>query len=72
MFERICKAILDVTGKSMITMETDFVRDLGMNSFDVIAVIGVFEDEYNIRIPTRDIWKLRTVRDLADYLEKLS
>ena len=70
MFDKICKAILEVTGKSMITMETEFVRDLGLNSFDVIAIIGIFEDEYNIHVPTRDIWKLRTVKDLTDYLER--
>jgi len=72
MFEKICKAINDVTGISGVTLESDFVNDLGLNSFDVVNIIGVFEDEYGIKIKTRDIWKLRKVKDVVVYLERIT
>ena len=68
MFEKIKKVIFEVTGNGAIVVETDFVKDLGLNSFDVVNIIGTFEDEYGIRVPARDMWKLRRVSDLMDYL----
>ena len=70
MFDKIKSVILEITGNGAIAMETDFVKDLGLNSFDVVNIIGAFEDEYGIRIPTRDVWKLRRVCDLMGYLKE--
>ncbi len=70
MFEVIQKIIYEVTGKQGITPDTDFVLDLELNSFDIINIICCFEENFNITIPTRDVWNLKLVSDVIDYLGK--
>ena len=53
-----------------ITYDTDFVQDLHLTSFDVMNIIGVIETRYDVEIPTRDAWKLITVKDALEYMEK--
>lgn len=53
-----------------IELSTDLVKDLGLNSLDVVNLIVTFEDEFGIEIPDRAIQDFVTVRDLVDYLEK--
>ena len=67
MLEIIQKIIFEVTGKSEVTIDTDFVRDLGLNSFDVMNIVCAFEDYFDTTIPTRDVWKLHQVRDVIEY-----
>ena len=70
MFEGIQKTIFDVTGKKALTPDTDFILDLELNSFDIINIICRFEEYFDIDIPTRDVWQLRLVSDVIDYLAK--
>ena len=66
----IQKIVYDVTGITGLTEDTDFVRDLGLNSFDIVSIISAFEDRYHIQVPVREIWQLHTVRDVLDYIDK--
>ena len=68
--ELIQTTIFDVTGKSGITYDTDFVQDLGLNSFDVMNIISIFEERFDTEIPNRDVWKLRQVKDVIEYMKK--
>ena len=68
--EFIQKTIYDVTGKRGITYDTDFVQDLGLNSFDVMNIISVFEEYFDTDIPNRDVWQLRQVKDVIAYMKK--
>lgn len=68
MLKFIQTVIFDVTGKSGITYETDFVQDLALNSFDVMNIIRTFEEHFDIDIPTREVWPLHQVKDVIDYL----
>lgn len=70
MLELIAEIVFEVTGKRGITMNTDFVQDLNLNSFDIVSIVGAFEDYFNTTIPTRDVWKLSTVRDVIEYIER--
>lgn len=58
-----------VTGKSGLTPDTDFIKDLALNSFDIMTIICEFEDRYRITIPTRDVWQLRQVKDVVEYMK---
>ena len=69
MLELIQRIVLEVTGKDGLTYDTDFVQDLGLNSFDIMNIICAFEDYYNTSIPTRDVWNLRQVKDVIAYME---
>lgn len=66
----IQKIVYDVTGRSAITYDTDFVKDLGLSSFDVINMVCAFEDYYNTEIPSRDVWQLHRVQDVIEYMKK--
>ena len=67
MLEIIQKIIFEVTGKSEVTIDTDFVRDLELNYFDVMNIVCAFEEYFQTTIPTRDVWKLHQVRDVIEY-----
>ena len=70
LLELIRKIVYDVTGRTAVTYDTDFVRDLGLTSFDIINMVCAFEEHYNAEIPTRDIWQLHTVQDVIEYMKK--
>jgi len=70
MLEFFQDVIFQITGKSGVTLDTDFVQDLELNSFDIMNIIAAFEDEYDISIPTRDVWQLHEVKDAIAYLRK--
>ena len=63
MLKLIQDIIYEVTGKTGITYETDFLQDLALNSFDVMNIISAFEEHFDITIPTREIWHLHQVKD---------
>ena len=70
MLEVVQKIIHDVTGKHGIILDTDLILDLELNSFDIINIICAFEENFNITIPTRDVWSLKLVSNVIDYLNK--
>ena len=70
MLEIIEKIVYEATGKGHLTLDTDFVKDLELNSFDIMNVIGGFEDYYNVSIETREVWQLHQVKDVIAYLKK--
>ena len=71
MLQLIQDIIYDVTGKSGITYETDFLQDLALNSFDVMNIISAFEEHFDTDIPTRDVWQLHQVKDVIAYLAQM-
>ena len=70
MFEIVKEIVYKVTSKTGLTMDTDFVTDLELNSFDVMNIVCAFEDRFDTTIPTRDVWKMRRVSDVLDYMQK--
>jgi|WetSurMetagenome_2_1015567.scaffolds.fasta_scaffold460043_1 acyl carrier protein len=66
--ETVQKIIFQVTGKKHITSETDFIKDLELNSFDIMNIVCAFEDHYDTTVPTRDVWQMHQVRDVIDYM----
>ncbi|MBR3715739.1 MAG: acyl carrier protein [Clostridia bacterium] len=70
LFEFICNVVYKVTGKRGLVYDTDFVKDLGLSSFDVMNIVCAFEDHFDIDVPSRDVWKLHQVKDVIDYMIK--
>jgi acyl carrier protein len=54
----------------MVTVDSNFVKDLGADSIDVLTIIIFVEDEFNIEIPDQDAERMKTVRDVIEYLKK--
>ena len=70
LFKFIQDTVEEVTGKKGLVMDTDFVKDLGLNSFDIMNVVCAFEEHFDIEIPNRDVWQLRQVKDVIAYMIK--
>ena len=68
LFAFIQDTVAEVTGKSGLVYETDFVKDLGLTSFDIMNIVCVFEEHFDTEIPNRDVWQLRCVKDVIDYM----
>lgn len=71
MLNKLTEIIREQTGDDTITINRDSVllADLGMNSFDLINLVCVLEDEFEVEIPDRVIGNFKTVGDVMDYIE---
>ena len=70
LFKFVQDSIMEITGKEGIMYDTDFVKDLGLSSFDIMNLVCVFEEQFDIEIPNRDIWHIHQVKDVISYLMK--
>mgnify|MGYP001174058027 CR=1 FL=1 len=71
LFEEIKEVICEELGvePAEITPETTFTNDLGVNLPDLADLIMALEEDYGIEIPNEDAEKIKTVDDLARYIE---
>lgn len=70
-FEKVKQLIveqLDVD-PDMITLETDFMKDLEADSLDAVEIILGVEDEYGIEIPDEVAENFTKVGDIVKYIE---
>ena len=51
--------------------ENTIIRDLGLDSIDMIEMITDFEEKFNVTIPTEKINGVKSVKDLLDVLEEI-
>lgn len=56
--------------KDDVTPEKSFVEDLNADSLDLTELIMTFEERFGCEISQGDAEKLKTVRDVINYLEK--
>ncbi len=70
-FEKIQKIIADVMkiDESKVTMETEFVKDLGADSLDVLQIVMGIEDEFKITIPDDATEKIVSVADAVEQIK---
>lgn len=52
-----------------IEQDTDIIKDLGADSLDIVEMLMVIEQEYDVVIPDEVITSLKTVGDVAAYIE---
>jgi len=73
MEQKIIKLIADKLSKKVedIKMESRLVEDLGADSLDVVELVMSFEDEFGISLPDEDVAKLKTIKDIIDYITNL-
>ncbi|PKM77061.1 MAG: acyl carrier protein [Firmicutes bacterium HGW-Firmicutes-15] len=71
-FETVKKIIVEVKDISgdEIQLESRFEEDLEADSLDVVEMIMLIEEEYEFEIPEEIAEKLKTVKDVVDYIEK--
>ena len=59
----------EITGVKHLTPDTDFVKDLALNSFDIANLVCAFERRFDKEIAMRDAWTLATVQDVMTYIK---
>ena len=71
MLEQLQSLFNQYTGKDDVILREDSVilRDLGMNSYELVNLVCAAEEHFDIEIPDRLIMKIRTVGDFVRLLE---
>lgn len=52
-----------------VKAESNFKDDLGADSLDLFELVMSMEEEFGVEIPSEDLEKIATVRDVIDYLK---
>lgn len=55
---------------SEITLDSELDADLGASSLDLVDLAMNLEDEFGIEVPDELIEKVKTVRDVVDFIEQ--
>ena len=69
--QKIQEIIIDKLGvdANKITLDANFIDDLGADSLDTVELIMQFEEEFEIEIPDEDAEKILSVKQAVDYIE---
>ncbi len=73
MFEKIKEIALNAMDDKSIEISENsrLTADLGINSFDLIELICIIEDEFDIEIPDKKLRTLICIKDVMDLIESL-
>lgn len=66
---KILNETVDVDSNIVITEDTVILRDLGVDSLDMIELVCAVEDEFDIEIADKKIKSIITIGDLIEYIE---
>ena len=70
-FDQVKESLADILScdADKIELDTDLVRDLGLDSIDTVELIMAVEDTYDIKISDKDAEDLKTVGDVVEFIE---
>lgn len=71
MLNKIKEIVVEQLGvdENQVTLEANFIEDLGADSLDTVELIMAFEEEFDIEIPDTEAEKIKTVQDVVNYIE---
>lgn len=69
--QKVITIIADIfkRGRNELTLETGFIEDLHAKSVQIIELIALLEDEFDISIPFVEAKKNRTIGEAVKYVE---
>ena len=67
---KLQEIIRNYSGKSDLQIDegSSLINDLCLSSLDVISLIGIIEDNFDIEIDDESIAAMDTVKDVVDYI----
>ncbi|MBQ8404486.1 MAG: acyl carrier protein [Clostridia bacterium] len=70
MFEELKKILVEEFSidEDKITLEAEFVNDLGINSLELADLVFICEDKFNVTFEEDDLHTFLTVGDVVNYL----
>ena len=71
-FEKVKNIIVDLlqVSEESVTLDAQFIHDLGADSLDLVELIMGIEEEFNIEIPDGEAEKVVTVGDVVEYIKE--
>lgn len=69
--QKVITIIADIfkRGRNELALETGFIEDLHAKSVQIIELIALLEDEFDISIPFVEAKKNRTIGEAVKYVE---
>lgn len=70
-FDKVKDIIVEQLGveEEQVLAEASFVNDLGADSLDTVELIMAFEEEFGVEIPDEEAEKIKTVKDVLNYID---
>lgn len=53
-----------------VTRESLLVRDLGLSSLDLVSLVAIFEDTFEVELSEEALLQINKVADIVDYLNE--
>lgn len=71
-FEKIRAIIMEQLSvdESLVTLDTNLMKDLEADSLDAVEIIMAIEEEYEIEIPDEEAEKFQVIGDIVKYVEE--
>ncbi|MGI6452150.1 MAG: acyl carrier protein [Syntrophomonadaceae bacterium] len=71
-FEEVRQIIVEIKDipEEEISLESRFDEDLEADSLDVVEMLMLLEEKFDIQIPEEVAESLKTVKDAVDYIEE--
>ena len=71
MLEKVKAVIVEQLGvdEDQVTLDASFADDLGADSLDTVELIMDFEEEFGVEIPDDQAEKIKTVKDVVEFIE---
>jgi acyl carrier protein len=70
-FEKVKKLLAEQLNiaADKVTMQSRVIEDLGADSLDVVEMLMVLEDEFNVTVTDEESLKLKTVGDIVNLID---
>lgn len=70
--DRVKKIIVEHTSVSedAVTLDASFQEDLDLDSLDIMDLLMVLEEEFDVQIPDEELQKIKTVGDVVNYISE--
>ncbi len=70
-FEVVRNVIVEIKDipEEEIQLESKFDEDLEADSLDIVEMLMLLEEKFGIQIPEEDAEKMKTVKNVVDYIE---
>jgi acyl carrier protein len=67
-FEKVKDIISDKLGidREEIAEDSSLIDDLGADSLDLVDLVMVFEEEFDVKIEDEELENIKTVKDVVD------